>query len=57
MYGLEVLGYTEQDSRDRADPMAVVFPKVFFLLIFFLKELYIYIFFHLFSFRRYVVLN
>jgi len=27
-YGLSVLGYTEMDSKDRPDPMAVVFPKV-----------------------------
>lgn len=27
-YGLDVLGYTETDERDRPDPMAVVFPKV-----------------------------
>ena len=30
MYGLDVLGYTELDARDRADPMAVVFPKVLY---------------------------
>jgi len=28
MYGLDVLGFTEMEARDRADPMAVVFPKV-----------------------------
>lgn len=27
-YGLDVLGYTELDPRERPDPMAVVFPKV-----------------------------
>lgn len=27
-YGLAVLGYTEMDSADRPDPMAVVFPKI-----------------------------
>ncbi|XP_023324987.1 innexin inx2 [Eurytemora carolleeae] len=27
-YGLDVLGYTELDPRERPDPMAVVFPKI-----------------------------
>jgi len=27
-YGMSVIGYTEMDPQDRADPMAIVFPKI-----------------------------
>ena len=37
-YGLDVLGYTELDPRERPDPMAVVFPKVQNVYLFTLKS-------------------